>query len=97
MSKTAKEIMAISPLMPVMVINNADNAVPLAKALVAGGLKVLEITLRTDAALESIRRIVAEVPEATVGAGTIINEETLNAAIDAGAESLLSAQVPLLH
>ena len=44
MSKTAKEIMAISPLMPVMVINNADNAVPLAKALVAGGLKVLEIT-----------------------------------------------------
>jgi 2-dehydro-3-deoxyphosphogluconate aldolase/(4S)-4-hydroxy-2-oxoglutarate aldolase len=90
MSKTSKEIMAISPLMPVMVINNADHAVPLAKALVAGGLKVLEITLRTDAALESIRRIVAEVPEAVVGAGTIINEETLHAAIDAGAEFIIS-------
>ena len=90
MSKTAKEIMAISPLMPVMVINNADHAVPLAKALVAGGLKVLEITLRTDAALESIRRIKAEVPDATVGAGTIINEQTLHAAIDAGAEFIIS-------
>jgi 2-dehydro-3-deoxyphosphogluconate aldolase/(4S)-4-hydroxy-2-oxoglutarate aldolase len=90
MSKTAREIMAISPLMPVMVINNADHAVPLAKALVKGGLKVLEITLRTDAALESIRRIKAEVPEAVVGAGTIINEETLHAAIDAGAEFIIS-------
>ena len=90
MSRTSKEIMAISPLMPVMVINNADHAVPLAKALVAGGLKVLEITLRTDAALESIRRIVAEVPDAVVGAGTIINEETLHAAIDAGAEFIIS-------
>jgi 2-dehydro-3-deoxyphosphogluconate aldolase / (4S)-4-hydroxy-2-oxoglutarate aldolase len=90
MSRTSKEIMAISPLMPVMVINNADHAVPLAKALVAGGLKVLEITLRTDAALESIRRIVAEVPDAVVGAGTIINETTLHAAIDAGAEFIIS-------
>jgi 2-dehydro-3-deoxyphosphogluconate aldolase/(4S)-4-hydroxy-2-oxoglutarate aldolase len=90
MSKTIREIMDISPLMPVMVINNADHAVPLAKALVKGGLKVLEITLRTDAALESIRRIKAEVPDAVVGAGTIINEETLHAAIDAGAEFIVS-------
>lgn len=90
MSKTAREIMAISPLMPVMVINNADHAVPLAKALVKGGLKVLEITLRTDAALESIRRIKAEVPDAIVGAGTIINIDTLNAAIEAGAEFIVS-------
>jgi 2-dehydro-3-deoxyphosphogluconate aldolase/(4S)-4-hydroxy-2-oxoglutarate aldolase len=90
MSKTIKEIMNVSPLMPVMVINNADHAVPLAKALVKGGLKVLEITLRTDAALESIRRIKAEVPDAIVGAGTIINEETLSAAIDAGAEFIVS-------
>jgi len=90
MSKTIKEIMDISPLMPVMVINNVEHAVPLANALVKGGLKVLEITLRTDAALESIRRIKAEVPEAIVGAGTIINEETLNAAIEAGAEFIVS-------
>lgn len=90
MSKTIHEIMKVSPIVPVMVINNADHAVPLAKALVKGGLKVLEITLRTDAALESIRRIKAEVPDAIVGAGTIINIDTLNAAIDAGAEFIVS-------
>jgi 2-dehydro-3-deoxyphosphogluconate aldolase/(4S)-4-hydroxy-2-oxoglutarate aldolase len=90
MAKTIHEIMQVSPIVPVMVINNADHAVPLAKALVKGGLKVLEITLRTDAALESIRRIKAEVPDAIVGAGTIINIETLNAAIDAGAEFIVS-------
>jgi 2-dehydro-3-deoxyphosphogluconate aldolase/(4S)-4-hydroxy-2-oxoglutarate aldolase len=90
MSKTIHEIMKVSPVVPVMVINNVEHAVPLAKALVKGGLKVLEITLRTDAALESIRRIKAEVPDAIVGAGTIINVETLNAAIDAGAEFIVS-------
>ena len=82
--------MAISPIVPVMVINNVEHAVPLAHALVKGGLKVLEITLRTPAALESIRRIRAEVPDAIVGAGTIINIETLNKAIDAGAEFIVS-------
>ncbi len=90
MSKTIKEIMNVSPIVPVMVINNVEHAVPLAKALVKGGLKVLEITLRTDAALESIRRIKAEVPDAIVGAGTIINIDTLNAAIEAGAEFIVS-------
>jgi 2-dehydro-3-deoxyphosphogluconate aldolase/(4S)-4-hydroxy-2-oxoglutarate aldolase len=89
MSRTIKEIMAISPIVPVMVINNVEHAVPLAHALVKGGLKVLEITLRTPAALESIRRIRAEVPDAIVGAGTIINIETLKA-IDAGAEFIVS-------
>lgn len=84
------EIMKLSPIVPVMVIKNADHAVPLAKALVKGGLKVLEITLRTDAALESIRRIKAEVPDAIVGAGTVINIETLDAALDAGAEFIVS-------
>jgi len=90
MSKTIKEIMNSSPIVPVMVINNVEHAVPLAKALVKGGITVLEITLRTEAALESITRIKAEVPEATVGAGTIINIETLNAAIAAGAEFIVS-------
>ena len=90
MSRTIKEIMTISPIVPVMVINNVEHAVPLAHALVKGGLKVLEITLRTPAALESIRRIRAEVPDAIVGAGTIINIETLNKAIDAGAEFIVS-------
>ena len=90
MSKTIKEIMNSSPIVPVMVINNVDHAVPLAKALVAGGITVLEITLRTEAALESITRIKAEVPEAIVGAGTIINIDTLNKAIAAGAEFIVS-------
>jgi 2-dehydro-3-deoxyphosphogluconate aldolase/(4S)-4-hydroxy-2-oxoglutarate aldolase len=90
MSLTIKEIMTISPIVPVMVINNVEHAVPLAKALVKGGLKVLEITLRTPAALESIKRIKAEVPDAIVGAGTIINIETLNAAIEAGAQFIVS-------
>jgi len=90
MSKTIKEIMNSSPIVPVMVINNVEHAVPLAKALVKGGITTLEITLRTEAALESITRIKAEVPEATVGAGTIINIETLNKAIAAGAEFIVS-------
>ena len=90
MSKTIKEIMNLSPIVPVMVINNVEHAVPLAKALVKGGITVLEITLRTEAALESITRIKAEVPEAIVGAGTIINIDTLNKAIAAGAEFIVS-------
>jgi 2-dehydro-3-deoxyphosphogluconate aldolase/(4S)-4-hydroxy-2-oxoglutarate aldolase len=79
--------------MPVMVINQLDQAVPLAKALVDGGLKVLEITLRTPVALDAIRKIKAEVPGAIVGAGTIINTETLQQAIDAGAEFIVSPGV----
>jgi 2-dehydro-3-deoxyphosphogluconate aldolase/(4S)-4-hydroxy-2-oxoglutarate aldolase len=67
--------------------------VPLAKALVDGGLKVLEITLRTPVALDAIRKIKAEVPGAIVGAGTIINTDTLQQAIDAGAEFIVSPGV----
>ncbi len=90
MSVTIKEVMTTSPVMPVMVINHVEHAVPLANALVSGGLKVLEITLRTPVALECIRRIKAEVPDAIVGAGTIINTQTLHQAIDAGAEFIVS-------
>jgi 2-dehydro-3-deoxyphosphogluconate aldolase / (4S)-4-hydroxy-2-oxoglutarate aldolase len=73
------------PIMPVIVIDNAENAVPLAEALLAGGLNWIEITLRTQAALESIRRIAASVPEMRVGAGTVITEELGERAIEAGA------------
>lgn len=93
MSVTIKEVMTTSPVMPVMVINHLEHAVPLAQALVEGGLKVLEITLRTPVALEAIRRIKAEVPGAIVGAGTIINVQTLHSAIDAGAEFIVSPGV----
>ncbi|OAI16057.1 keto-deoxy-phosphogluconate aldolase [Methylomonas koyamae] len=93
MTVTIKEVMTTSPVMPVMVINNLENAVPLAKALVEGGLKVLEITLRTPVALDAIRQIKAEVPGAIVGAGTIINVTTLHHAIDAGAQFIVSPGV----
>ncbi|MCQ8182432.1 bifunctional 4-hydroxy-2-oxoglutarate aldolase/2-dehydro-3-deoxy-phosphogluconate aldolase [Methylomonas sp. SURF-1] len=93
MSVSIKEVMTTSPVMPVMVINKLENAVPLAKALVEGGLKVLEITLRTPVALDAIRQIKAEVPGAIVGAGTIINVQTLHHAIEAGAQFIVSPGV----
>ncbi len=93
MSTSIQDIMNTSPVIPVMVINNVEQAVPLAHALVEGGLKVLEITLRTPAALESIQAIKAEVPDAIVGAGTIIDSRTLQQSIAAGAEFLVSPGV----
>ncbi|QNM98451.1 bifunctional 4-hydroxy-2-oxoglutarate aldolase/2-dehydro-3-deoxy-phosphogluconate aldolase [Chitinimonas koreensis] len=66
-----REIMRASPVMPVIVIDRVEDAVPLAQALVAGGIRVLEVTLRTAAALDSIRAIAAAVPEAIVGVGTV--------------------------
>jgi 2-dehydro-3-deoxyphosphogluconate aldolase/(4S)-4-hydroxy-2-oxoglutarate aldolase len=85
-----KDVLNAGPVMPVMVIQNLDDAVPLAKALVAGGIKVLEITLRTPIALDAIRLIRQEVKEAIVGAGTITTPEQLKAAEDAGAVFAIS-------
>ncbi len=83
-------ILNTCPVMPVMVIQNLDDAVPLAQALVAGGIKVLEITLRTPIALDAIRLISAEVKDAVVGAGTITTPEQLKAAEQAGAVFAIS-------
>ncbi len=85
--------MNTSPVIPVMVINKLEHAVPLATALVEGGLKVLEITLRTPVALEAIKKIKTEVPGAIVGAGTVINLETLEKTIEAGSEFIVSPGV----
>src|SRR5512139_476641 len=85
-----KDVLTAGPVMPVMVIKNLDDAVPLAKALVAGGIRVLEITLRTPVALEAINRISREVEGAIVGAGTIANPQQLQAAADAGAVFAIS-------
>ncbi len=90
---TIQDIMNTSPVIPVMVINKLEHAVPLANALVEGGLKVLEITLRTPVALDAIRQIKTEVSGAIVGAGTVINIDTLNQAVDAGSEFLVSPGV----
>jgi len=74
---TLDDIMRSAPVIPVMMIDERAHAVPLARALVKGGLNVLEITLRTDAAIEAIRAITAEVEGAIVGAGTILTPQQL--------------------
>ena len=85
-----QEVFSRSPIVPVMVIKDIEHAVPLANALVAGGIKVLEVTLRTPCALEAIARIAKEVPEAIVGAGTILNVEQLKQASEAGAQFVIT-------
>lgn len=82
---TIVEILAASPVMPVIVLNRVEDAVPLANALVNGGIRVLEITLRTKAALDCVRAIRAAVPDAIVGVGTITNIADMDAAREAGA------------
>lgn len=81
----ASEILNMGPVVPVMVIKKLEHAVPLAKALVKGGVKVLEITLRTPVAIDAIRIISEEVPEVVVGAGTVVTPEDLQAVEEAGA------------
>jgi 2-dehydro-3-deoxyphosphogluconate aldolase/(4S)-4-hydroxy-2-oxoglutarate aldolase len=78
------------PLIPVIVIDNIDHAVPMAKALVAGGVHLLEVTLRTEAGLAAIQQISEQVPEAIVGAGTVCNANEYQQAIDAGAQFIVS-------
>lgn len=82
-------IMRAAPVIPVLVIEHTDHAVPVARALVAGGLCVLEVTLRTPAALDAIRAM-RSVPGAIVGAGTVTNPADLHTAIDAGAQFIVS-------
>ncbi len=90
MTLTVEQVMTAAPVVPVMVIDKLEHAVPLAKALTSGGLKALEITLRTPVALDAIQAIKEAMPEAMVGAGTIVNEKDLEAALAAGATFLVS-------
>ena len=78
------------PVMPVVVVDDVDHAVPIARALVAGGLPVIELTLRTPVALDAIARIADEVPEILVGAGTIVDPGQAKQAASAGAQFLVS-------
>ena len=80
------EVMRIGPVIPVIIIDRLEDAVPLAKALVAGGVRVLEVTLRTAHGLAAIRAMASEVPDAIVGVGTISRPEDFDAAKDAGAQ-----------
>jgi len=83
-----------TPVIPVLTIERAADAVPLARALVAGGLPVIEVTLRTRAALDAIRAIVAQVPDCVVGVGTVTRAADIAAAIAAGAKYLVSPGTP---
>lgn len=86
---TIDDIMRTAPVIPVLVVEDAATARPLAEALVAGGLRVLEVTLRTAAALDVIREM-KQVEGAIVGAGTVVTEGQFGEAVDAGAEFIVS-------
>ncbi|MFJ8917005.1 bifunctional 4-hydroxy-2-oxoglutarate aldolase/2-dehydro-3-deoxy-phosphogluconate aldolase [Amycolatopsis sp. NPDC102389] len=87
---TGADLLGLSPVMPVVVLDDAADAVPTARALLAGGIGVIELTLRTPAALASIERIAAEVPEIVIGAGTVTAPEHAKQAADAGAKFLVT-------
>ena len=83
-------LLDVAPVVPVVVLKDETRAVPLARALVEGGLPIIELTLRTPSALEAIRRIAAEVPEILVGAGTVLDARQADKAAAAGAQFLVS-------
>jgi len=87
---SAEQVLSTGPVVPVIVVNQPEHAVPMAKALVAGGIRVLEVTLRTPVAMDALRAIIREVPEAIVGAGTVINTQQLKEVTDAGAQFVIS-------
>jgi 2-dehydro-3-deoxyphosphogluconate aldolase/(4S)-4-hydroxy-2-oxoglutarate aldolase len=88
--RTVDEIIGATPVIPVLTIARAEDAVPLAQALTEGGLKVLEITLRTEAALGAVEAIARAVPHAVAGAGTVMTADDLKRARDAGAQFAVS-------
>ena len=85
-----RELASYGPVIPVIVIDRLEDAVPMAKALVAGGVRVLEVTLRTAAGLPAIQAIARDVPQAIVGAGTVRSAEDVHAAHAAGAKFIVS-------
>jgi len=91
---TLEQMLTLAPVVPVLTIEDEAHAVPLGRALVAGGLPMLEVTLRTPAALGAIRRIAAEVEGAVVGAGTVLNARDLERAAEAGARFAVSPGLP---
>ena len=84
------ELIEYGPVIPVIVINNVDEAVPIAEALVEGGIKVLEVTLRSECALEAIEQIATNVPSAIVGAGTLRTDADATNAKIAGSQFAVS-------
>lgn len=89
LSIRVEAVMRLAPVIPVLVIEDIEYALPIAEALVAGGLPALEVTLRTECAIEAIK-VMKQVPGAVVGAGTVLNPTDLAKSIDAGAEFIVS-------
>lgn len=89
-TETLLKALTAQPVIPVMIVESVEHAVPLARALVEGGLKTLEITLRTDAALDAIKAMTDEIDGAVIGAGTILSARDYAAAEKAGAEFIVS-------
>src|ERR1700739_2110320 len=87
-------LIAKAPVIPVLTIERAADAAPLARALAAGGLPVIEVTLRTRVALDAVHAIAAEVPECVVGVGTVTRSADIPAALSAGAKYLVSPGTP---
>ncbi len=87
---TAKEVMEISPVVPVIALENVDDALPLAKALLEGGIAIMEITLRTEAGLKAIEIISKEMPQMNVGAGPVLNADDFKKAVEHGAQFVFS-------
>ncbi|MFP5071354.1 bifunctional 4-hydroxy-2-oxoglutarate aldolase/2-dehydro-3-deoxy-phosphogluconate aldolase [Pseudonocardia nantongensis] len=86
----SEKLLQRAPVVPVVVLDDAAAAVPLARALVDGGLPVIEVTLRTPSATEVVRRIAAEVPDAVVGTGTVCSPDDVRRSAEAGARFLVS-------
>ena len=87
-------IMALAPVIPVLTVASVEDGLAQAKALIAGGLYAIEVTLRTPAALDAIKAIAKNVPDAIVGAGTIVSADQINRAVAAGAKFLVSPGAP---
>ncbi|MDI9834467.1 MULTISPECIES: bifunctional 4-hydroxy-2-oxoglutarate aldolase/2-dehydro-3-deoxy-phosphogluconate aldolase [unclassified Streptomyces] len=83
-------VLDLAPVVPVVVVDDPSDAVPLARALVAGGLRAIEVTLRTPAALDAIRAVADAVPDAVVGAGTVLTPGQVTRSVEAGARFLVS-------
>ncbi len=85
-----RNLLAGNPVIPVITLDRVEDAVPLAEALVAGGLKVLEVTLRTEAAVEGIKQIIKYVPQAIVGTGTVCTGQQITLSEDIGCQFMIS-------
>ena len=90
-----RELLEKVPVVPVVVIDDPDKAIPVAHALVAGGLPIIEVTMRTAAAADAISAISTDVPDAMVGAGTVLSGEQAHKIVDAGARFIVS--LPAIH